>query len=139
MSNKIEKMIALELIKAQVASDAGKGIDRINGHPCLRRYKYLKYGYKTIAIRRAIDLINSSPDTIFRYWVTRDGDQNGYDSLISYFSFKYEKKRYQISFHTPLSQAESLMPFVGKGMEMRWDRKGSFYTAQVLCEMIQQL
>lgn len=138
MSNKIEKMIALELIKAQAASDAGKGIDRIE-YPHLRRYKYLGYGYKTIAIRRAIDLINSSPDTIFRYWVTRDEDQNGYDSLISYFSFKYEKKRYQISFHTPLSQAESLMPFVGKGMKMHWNRKGSFYTAQVLCEMIQQL
>lgn len=132
---KLDKRIASEIVKAQASSDAGKHLDRLDGH-YLRRAKYLGYGYKTMAIKRAIDLINGSKESMFRYYVVESDDQNGYPSLISYFMFRHEGIRYQISFHTPMDQAELLRPYVGKGMKMRWDKKLSIATAKVLNAII---
>lgn len=131
----LDRKIAREIVKAQASSDAGKDLDRLDGH-YLRHSKYLGYSYKTMAIKRAIDLINGSKESMFRYYVVESDDQNGYPSLITYFKFKLSGKGYQISFHTPMDQAELLLPYVGKGMKMRWDKKASIVTAKVLNAMI---
>lgn len=131
----IDRKIALELVRAQASSDAGKDIDRIRGHK-VRRSKYLGYKYKTMAIKRAIDLINGSKESMFRYYVVTSNDQNGYPSVITYVAFKHDGVRYQISYHTPMNQADMLLPFVGKGRVMRWDKKKSFNTAKVLTSLI---
>lgn len=130
-----DRRIARELVKAQIASDAGKGIFRLDAK-YMRRYKYLGYDYKVTAIKRAIDLIRASRDTIFRYYVVEALDQNEYSSIVAYFKFKYKEVWYQISFHTPMNLGEPLYNYVGSGMRMRWDKKSSHDTAILLTKFL---
>lgn len=130
-----DRRIALELVKAQIASDAGKGISRLDAK-YMRRYRYLGYNYKVTAIKRAIDLIRTSRDTIFRYYVVEALDQNECSSIVAYFKFKYKEVWHQISFHTPMNLGKPLHNYVGSGMRMRWDKKSSYNTAILLTKFL---
>lgn len=129
------RKIAAAIIAAQSASNTGKD------KPCVetnrthtnRSAGFLKYDIKVDYILRAINLINGAK-TLFNYYVVKSPDQNGYSSIITYFTFRIDNVKYQVSFHTPLNLAGALMPHVGKGLRMRWDRKNSNYA----CEMLAQ-
>lgn len=135
MKKTIDQLIANELCQAQCASDAGKLVYRLNGagmnYRHSRRYKYT---VKSVHLINALRLCDSAESHMFRYWVAENFDQNGYPSVLVYFTFKFEGKRHQISFHTPLVEAHfsGLYDWVGKGMRQRWDRRASFETAKIL-------
>jgi hypothetical protein len=131
----IDRKIAFEIIEAQASSDAGKRLDRLDGHK-LRYAKHMRYAYKPMAIKRAIDTIRSTKNSMFKYYVVEADDQNGYPSIIAYFMFKHDGARYQISFHSPMNTADILLPYVGSGTKMRWDKKSSIATAQLLNSML---
>ena len=130
------KMIAKAIISAQMASDAGKNIDRsvMSGH-INRAPKNQGYSVKTSFIIRALSLIDGR-STDFRYYVSGIvPDQNGYSSLIVYFQFRYDDgKKHQISFHTPRSEWKVLKNWCGKGTPIRWDKKVSFESCHELAK-----
>ena len=140
---KVDTLIAKCLVKAQTASDGGKHIDTIYGRDNHNKkaVSHMGYGLKTAMILRAIKLISNSRSSFTYYVITAD-DQNGYPSIITYFQWYLPadvvyngKKQIQISFHTPLNMANDLMPYVGKGFKVEWDRKSSADTAQMLAEV----
>ena len=91
------------------------------------------YDAKEEFILKSINLIRKNK-THFNYWVTKDSDQNGYPSYISYFDFKINGKRYQVSFHTPNNLGKKLQKYVSTGRKTRWDRNigGSVMACQAL-------
>ncbi len=123
MSISIDERIARCIVKAQVGSDSGKYLyDRTGAKNRIKRGAE-RYGYdaKTKYIIDALKLINTNKPGMFNYYIMRSGDQNGYDSLITYFNFKINNKQYQISFHTPYDQAPDYMiDLIGKGMKTHW-------------------
>jgi hypothetical protein len=133
--NNINKMIAKAIIDCQISSDAGKRISSIEDVRA-RGARYKGYQLKVVFILRAIKLINSSKSA-FRYYVTETDDQNGYPSIIVYFTTKVDGEKIQMSFHTPLNKAKELLPYVGKGTTTYWDRKkgGSRDGAELLAKL----
>ncbi len=91
------------------------------------------YDAKEEFILKSINLIRKNK-TQFNYWVTKDADQNGYPSYISYFDFKIDGKRFQVSFHTPKNLGKKLEKYVSSGRKTRWDRNpgGSIMGCQAL-------
>jgi len=98
MTKNVEAMIALCIIRAQKSSDYGKGINRISLSKKLSRPCRMGYGFKEDDILEAIRLIRRNK-TQFNYWVEFAPDQNGVNSILVYFDFKIDDKRYQVSFH----------------------------------------
>lgn len=98
MNNNLDKKVASLLIKAQMCSDSGKHIIDDYLHPeWKRRADKFKYNHKVQLICAAFDRISQlKGKSGFAYYV---GYDNGMD--VAYFNFKYEGKRYQISFHVP--------------------------------------
>lgn len=121
----IDRMIAKAVIKAQIASDAGKGnywsIDaskRVCRHPL-----NTAYGCKPGYILNAVRMIRSSENSMFSYYIEYCPDQNGFDSILVYFEWKIEGRRYQCSFHTPYNRApKELKNMAGSGRKTRWNR-----------------
>jgi hypothetical protein len=133
-----DKTIARQIIKAQIASDAGKheydtGLTR-NFTGII---KDLQDGYdkKLVHIINAINGICKSTDSMFRFAVYDSYDQNGYRSYITYFYWSIEGEKYQVSFHTPYNLGrKDLSKFVTHKRTVLWDRKigGSFDSCLVL-------
>lgn len=139
-----EKMIARAIIKAQAASDSGKGIDELNARG-LRGAHHMGYDVKVQYIRRAVELIMGTGKSMFHTYTTDNCSPTGFISMITYFDFKINDIRYQISFHTPHSgmyetdkDIIKLMSFIGKGRPTRWDGNigGSRYASQVLSDYL---
>lgn len=96
----LHKGIVREIIKAQIASDGGKGIYDIK-HIINNGEEYAKRGYgaKNRCIRKAIFTINHDKNTGFSYHVVKA--KNFYrECYIIYFNFKIKGKRHQIAFHS---------------------------------------
>ena len=93
------------------------------------------YDAKEEFILKSINLIRKNKSQ-FNYWVEAAADQNGYPSLISYFDFKLDGKRYQVSFHTPKNLGMKLQKYVSTGRKTRWDRNpgGSVTACKKLIE-----
>ena len=91
------------------------------------------YDAKEEFILKSINLIRKNKSQ-FNYWVEAAADQNGYPSIISYFDFKLDGKRYQVSFHTPKNLGKKLEKYVSTGRKTRWDRNpgGSVMACQKL-------
>ena len=120
--SKIQKQILRSISSAQVASDAAKGI-RWNSEECPTRSEWYRgYDAKLLSIIRAIKMIDSNPPCGITYYVVEADDQNGYPSVIVYFTVKIHSKM-QISFHTPYNKAKPLMRWIGKGSPCRWDKR----------------
>ena len=125
----IDERIARYIIKAQISSDAGKYIRNDTGS----RYRIArspeKFGYdmKTWYIYQALKLIRSNKQSMFNYYVTDyTPDQNGHSSIITYFDFNIDGKRYQISFHTPEEKIPiELLRMCGTGRKTRWRKSVS--------------
>ena len=117
----INAMIALRIFQAQKASDAGKGLERLNASRDISRpCDVFRYGFKEKPILEALRLIRRNK-TQFNYWVVEGPDQNGYPSIIVYFDFKIEGTRYQVSFHNPLNRCgNELLSYVNTGRATRW-------------------
>ena len=91
------------------------------------------YDAKEEFILKSINLIRKNK-TQFNYWVEMAADQNGYPSYISYFDFKIDGKRYQVSFHTPKNLGKKLEKHVSTGRKTRWNKNpgGSVMGCQAL-------
>ena len=133
MSN-INKSIAKCLIYAQIASDGGKRIFRLQtkDEDMSRHIYIVGYPTKDGYIKKAVDLIRSTK-TNYHYWVEKAPDQNGNMSFIIYFDFKLDGERYQISFHSFNKSWES---YLSSGRKTRWDKRkgGSAYAAKMLID-----
>lgn len=105
MNKKLNKFVAINIIKAQISSDGGKGICELRDElKLIDNASYIwdaakKHGYcgKDSYIFKAIEYIRTHRNCGFRYSV-QDGDIFG--SNIVYFWYKDSRGRKQISFHT---------------------------------------
>ena len=133
--NNVEARIALCIIRAQKSSDAGKGIDRISLSKKLSRPCMMGYGFKEADIVEAIRLIRRNK-TQFNYWVEFAPDQNGVNSIVVYFDFKIDDKRYQVSFHN--HGCKELGAYVNTGRKTHWHKTvSSYYSCTKLQEYYQ--
>ena len=124
------------ICKAQIASDAGKGIYELS---CKNDKHAVNTAYlsKENYILPALGVLTKSKTTNINYWCEETGDQNGYPSIIVYFDIKINNERKQVSFHTPLNKAsEGLLKYISTGRKTRWDKKigGSRDTCRQLIE-----
>lgn len=120
MKKDVNKFIALAIVSAQIASDAGK---RIHILDIKNKYaQYTGYDSKVHFQIRALEMIRTSKKTKFNYYVVRSADQNGYDSILVYFDFKIDGKRRQVSFHNPTSCSGKLRKYIGSGRVTRWNK-----------------
>lgn len=122
------KNIIKNIILAQVASDAGKYVYTIKNYtpPILlkevKAAEHFGYNRKEIYIQNAIKIINKTPRCGINYWCIKAPDQNGYDSIITYFDIKANGKRFQISFHSPYNRT-LLSDMNKKGRKTRWEKR----------------
>ena len=123
--NKVEARIALCIIRAQKSSDYGKGINRISLSNKSSRPCRMGYGFKEADILEAIRLIRRNK-TQFNYWVEVAPDQNDVTSILVYFDFKINEKRFQVSFHNHNCSNE-LESYVNTGRKTHWHKNTSSY------------
>ena len=133
--NKMDSLIAREIILAQVSSDGGKGIGEIerifsDSLPVNRE----GYKNKERHILRAISLISKSKESKFRFFVTKDGK-----CPLVYFDYKGDSTRLQVSFHCPYStDVEKWMTKRDrKSYSTKWDRLSSREACKALWVLIQ--
>ena len=136
MPNKNFIFVIKAICKAQIASDAGKGIYALT---CKNDKNAVNTAYlsKENYILQALGVLTKSKLTNINYWCEKTGDQNGYPSIIVYFDIKINNERKQVSFHTPLNRAsEKLLKYVSPGRKPRGDKKigGSQDTCRHLIE-----
>ena len=143
---KEEYMLAFilrEIALAQASSDAGKGIsaksfNRIGGRNTARK----GYADKVTHQVRAITAISKTPRCGINYYVIREGDQNGFPSVLVYFEIKRgvvgNNEPLQLSFHNPQWCSSPLVRFVGKGRPTRWDHQlgGSRKAASLIADYL---
>lgn len=132
------KRIARLVILAQDASDAGKGIDSLEISTSRRYTQSHGYAAKNTYILEAIRAITSTRPCGWNFYVeANQPDQNGCASVITYFQYRLDGVRYDISFHTPADQAKGLRPYFGKGRKTHWNRKigGSRNDCQSLADI----
>jgi len=139
--NSRDKKIAIDIIRAQVASDGGKHIGSLHEDSMWRAfYGVYQDGYsvkdKNIegAIRKILTYKNSS----FKFNVRRSIDQNGYSAYIIYFNYKLNGERRQISFHSPFRNDSIYEKYCSRCRDnmITWDHKSSQQNAVELFEMI---
>ena len=136
MPNKNFIFVIKAICKAQIASDAGKGIYALT---CKNDKNAVNTAYlsKENYILQALGVLTKSKITNINYWCEKAGAQNGYPSILVYFDIKINNERKQVSFHTPLNRAsENLLKYVSTGRKTRWDKKigGSQDTCRQLIE-----
>lgn len=119
MSN-IDKKIAEAIVYAQIASDAGKGIEILEGRNVFKYNSTVDKGYhsKDGYIFSALNLIRNTKNCSYKYYVTAQPDQHGNPSFIIYFNFKVNGKREQISFHS--FNKKLWKELVGSGTICHW-------------------
>lgn len=120
--NNNARRIARLVILAQDASDAGKRIDSLDLRISKRYTQRKGYAAKNVYILAAIKTIANSKPCGWNFYVDANKpDQNGHASVITYFQYKLDGVRYEVSFHTPAGQADDLKPFFGKGRKTHWN------------------
>ena len=120
---KLEREIAKAIVRAQMASDRGKGISELyrKGSSRLSRgAKELGYSIKVDYLITAIKLIRGNRQSVFHYYVEDCEDQNGYPSVLVYFDCRLPDGRVQVSFHSPKNKADDLEPYIGSGRRTHW-------------------
>lgn len=121
--------VALNLIKAQIASDEEKAISfehRLKTHHEFNSNK--TYEGRTTYILKALRLIKNSK-TDFRFCIKRhQPDQKGYDSMIVLFETTTEKGYVQISYHIPIydgmtNDEYEIYESLGDSSPIEWNSK----------------
>lgn len=126
MNSRLNKLVALNIVKAQVASDGGKGIVSLRNFLSNVDNKYLWHtvyskGYygKDFYILKAIEYIRTHVDCGFRFYVKDLGS----NASIVYFWYKVEDgTRCQISFH---SFSGRVNRYSDNDFSTNWDHKCS--------------
>lgn len=85
--------------------------------------RVMGYGLKQALIIRALRMIDTNPLMGISYWVEYAPDQNGFNSVLVYFEWKEDNRRFQVSFHNPARKAGELFKWVGKGRQTHWNHK----------------
>lgn len=121
--NKLDIKIIELIVRAQMWSDAAKGIYsdlRDSRYNAINNSKYFCYYKKDQCICNALSLINSVDvkHTNIRYYIGKDETLSG--SALVYFEVRHEGLKYQISFH---SFTDGIVNRIGAGMPMRWKGK----------------
>lgn len=122
--------IAELVAAAQVANDAGKGIERLKIKSAYYK-EATRYGYqiKDRLILQAINLIDANRSD-WRYYVEKRPDQNGNSSKIIYFTLnKAEGKYIQISFHSFAGGEIKQKALKNAGCKLYWDQRNSWKSA----------
>lgn len=119
------KAIFRAILMAQDSSDAGKGHRRYGAayYPGWTNARAMGYQLKHGMIIRALRIIDSNPPMGISYWVESGFDQNGYDSVLVFFEWRDDGRRFQVSFHNPAEKAGELIKWVGKGRPTHWNHK----------------
>ena len=119
MKNKrnVDKEIASLILRAQNASDGGKGIDYLVASKKAHRDNCHAYSGKDFFILTAIGMIARN-NTSFKFAV-RDGEITPY---LVYFETSFGGTKYQVSFHSYCSDLERYMK---KGFRILWDHGDS--------------
>lgn len=119
----MDKAIAEAIIMAQVASDAGKGIDdlalKLIDNARNRNAQRHGYNVKDLYILKALSHVNAAKNSDVRYFVTRDEHINSY---LVYFDIRLNGRRMQVSFH---SFNRKLKAYLGSKEPSHWDHKSS--------------
>lgn len=136
--NNIDKKIAESIILAQVASDGGKNIPDLQ-HIFHKAYPVWLKGYeeKDKYILKAINLINMSRYSKFRYFVTIGDIPN---SILVYFNYKDERgRKLQVSFHT---FNDKIKQWISKRSKPRyvtvWDEASSRQACWILRSIMEE-
>ena len=117
MSRNIDKEIAELILRAQNASDGGKGIMELVSKGKSVRDNRRGYTGKDQFVFLAISMIVKGKSS-FRFAVT-DGEITPY---LVYFETRISGKKFQVSFH---SFDERLERFQGKSFRIKWDHGSS--------------
>lgn len=123
----LNKQIALNIVKTQIASDCAKGICELHTKYAVTKNYRGKDEYIIYAIKKII----SKKNTGFSFYVTKDNEIYSY---LVYFNFTYEGKNYQVSFH---SYNEELKPYVKNNHKhcIKWDKKSSRDNCKMLIDV----
>lgn len=143
--------IVRTVLAAQVASNIGKmsseGLDLLTGR--LKHQARNGYAAKPKLEIEAIRLINiytgiqrkagNETGLSINYFLMDTPDQNGYDSILVYFDFKYKSHRYQVSFHNPWSIdiARMMSSKINSGRCTHWDRGCSMESIAELALLVE--
>ena len=119
----VDSKIAEYILRAQNASDGGKGIDALVASRKSRRDNCAGYSVKDKYILCAMKLIISG-DTAFKFAVTPD--KEGIANYIVYFETKIGYEKLQVSFHT----YRNFSRYVNNSFRMKWDHASSRDSAQ---------
>jgi hypothetical protein len=124
MSDHLDKKVAQLIVKAQMCSDSGKGIDNNFYHPgWKKRANKFGYDHKRKLIIMAMDRIAQLHGTSgFHFYI--GSDKELYDCTVVYFNFKIYDERFQISFHVPEGIPSRYMKTNSKHYT-KWDHKSS--------------
>ena len=135
---KLDKAICKSIILAQVASDAGKGIDDLyfllRKSPKLQNdiedANWMGYSAKDKYIISAIKNICKSKQSHVRFYVTKCDIVQSY---LVYFTANLNGKRYQVSFH---SFCHGLEKFCHSNeITTHWDKKSSRNSCHKLAQI----
>jgi hypothetical protein len=138
----MNKNAALNIILAQVASDAGKGIVELyEALPKSMKHvasKALKSGYaaKDELLERACLIVARHKDPDIRFFVSEDA--KGIAKFIIYFDIRIDDKKWQASFHSFGKKRwskwlKSTVPSRG-----HWDHKSSRNTCKELARFLEK-
>lgn len=121
----INSKIAEYILRAQNASDGGKGINCLVSSKKSRRDNCAGYSVKDKYILSAMKLINSG-NTAFKFAVVPD--KKGTARYIVYFETKVDYKKYQVSFHTFRDYSR----YVNNSFRIKWDHENSRDSAEII-------
>ena len=107
------------ILRAQNASDGGKGIDELVSSRKSYRDNCAGYAHKDKFVYLAVNMIASNK-TDFRFAVTEDKDCVA--DFIVYFECRTGAEKRQVSFH---SFDERLRKFVKRSFRIKWDHADS--------------
>lgn len=131
MKKELNRYVAKQIILAQVASDAGKGIYLLGQElkqtiPIYKVYEKKGYYAKDTCIKKALKTIQSKKNSGFFYHVkvAYPCNHNRHCFLI-YFNFQIENMRFQVSFHS----FSNMWRYVNQKCNTRWQKKINSRTA----------
>ena len=124
-NNDLNKKVAINIVKAQIASDNAKGIESIPYDRKICRNYDGKDKYIMIAIKEIIRKRNTG----FSFYVTRDEDICSY---LVYFSFDLWGETRQVSFHSYDYDLDKYLSRKSKSHKLVWDQKSSRKSCEIL-------
>lgn len=130
----MNRQVAINIYKAQVASDNAKGIKEVTYNGKIKA----NYDGKDEYIIRAINLILHKRNSGFSFYVTTDKELSETykrKHYIVYFDFTVKGEWKQISFHSLNGELEKYLK-KGKSHSVEWDRKSSRETCKFLKEIV---